>query len=92
MSAPSVTRVLQGAYSGALDPDAGMPVYDGGMPDIFVHAQRHGAHVDWWITAGRYGPELAHGQTRTKGGARVAAIVKAQSPSIQNAARKAVSQ
>lgn len=90
MSAPTVRVVLRGAYSAALDPETGLPRYDAGQPDLCARIQRHGLHVEWSLTAGEVGPELAFGVTLTKGGAEVEATAAAQSPSIQAAARQAV--
>jgi len=90
MSAPTVIRVLAGSHSAACDPDTGLPLPDPGLPELHARIQRHGLHVEWSLYVAEYGPVLAWGTTRTKGRAKLEAIITAQRPSIQAAARRAV--
>lgn len=59
----------------------------GDEPGIWAHVRRAGLKVEWEITAGKTGEQLAWGQTWTRGGAWVEAIAAAHRPGIFGGAR-----
>lgn len=74
------TRLVRSGRSPVITAADQLVMGDG--PDIYAHVLRHRLHCHWQITAGKDGPQLAEGQTLTKGGAWVKAIAAAHRPGI----------
>lgn len=69
------TVLLRTGRSHVLTADDRLVMADG--QDIYGTVVRHGLRVDWWISYGPYGDELAAGRTWTVGGAWVEATAAA---------------